>query len=89
MTTTTSTSTTTSTIGGSTYPGTVTSVTIKGNIGGASSTSTTSTSTTDVTTQVIEKQEIATKYREEATRIKEVGTTQTTELEEMITHETE
>lgn len=57
-TTTTSTSTTTSSVSGTNYPGTVTSVTIKGNIGGASSTTTTSSSTSDVTTHSLRNRKL-------------------------------
>jgi hypothetical protein len=58
-------------------------VIIKGDIGGTSTTTT--GGQTDISTQIIEKQEIATKLREEATKIKEVAISQTEELEETIT----
>jgi chromosome segregation ATPase len=53
-----------------THPGVIKGITIKGDIGGTSTT----TGTTDISTQIIEKEETATKLREEATRMKEVAT---------------
>jgi len=66
-----------------THPGVIKGITIKGDIGGTSTT----TGTTDISTQIIEKEETATKLREEATRAKEVAVSQTEELEEIITTE--
>ena len=56
------------------YCGVIQGMTIKGDIGG-SSTSTSTTTTTDVSTQIIEKEEYAEKLESEYTKIKEVAIT--------------
>ncbi len=59
-------------------------VTIKGDIGGTSSSTTTSS---DINSQIIEKEEYAQKLREEYTKIKEVTIVQKEEIYESITSE--
>lgn len=67
---TTSTTTTSTTSTTTTHPGVITGITIKGDIGGTTSTTTTtSTGGSDISVQIIEVQETATKLREEATKI--------------------
>lgn len=59
-------------------------VTIKGDIGG---TSTSTTTTSDINSQIVEKEEYAQKLREEYTKIKEVTIVQKEEIYESITSE--
>jgi DNA repair exonuclease SbcCD ATPase subunit len=68
----------------SSHPGVIGGLTIKGDIGGTSTT----TGQTDISTQIIEKYDTATKMREEATKIKQVTESQTEEITEIITSET-
>lgn len=65
------------------YCGVIQGMSIKGDIGG-SSTSTSTTTTSDVSTQIIEKEEYSEKLFEEYTKIKEISIIQKEELNESI-----
>jgi predicted nucleic acid-binding Zn-ribbon protein len=71
-----------------THPGVITGITIKGDVGSSTTTTTstsTSTTTTDISTTIIETQDTATRLREEATKVKNVGETKIEEFTEQIT----
>jgi predicted nucleic acid-binding Zn-ribbon protein len=70
-----------------THPGVITGITIKGDVGSSTTTTSTSTSTTttDISTTIIETQDTATRLREEATKVKNVGETKIEEFTEQIT----
>lgn len=65
--------------------GVISGVTIKGDIGGSSTSTTTSTS--DISSQIIEKEEYASKLREEYTKIQQVTIVQKEEINTSITSE--
>lgn len=66
------------------YCGVIQGMSIKGDIGG-SSTSTSTTTTSDISTQIIEKEEYSEKLYEEYTKIHEVAISQKEEITESIT----
>lgn len=66
------------------YCGVIQGMTIKGDIGGSSTSTSTTTSTSDISTQIIEKEEYAIKLEEEYTKIKEVSIVQKEEISETI-----